>query len=101
MAVLPRAVGEPEFDALEIVELIRFYATRKPSPNVASNVERIRGLHHIYDAARDYLDVGMAVVNTAPDGRVSCRKIESEIGIHKDSVVKHVHNGKRLLGDAA
>jgi tellurite resistance protein len=99
VASLPRAKGTPDAAAAKIVEAIRNYARQTPSHERDANIERIRGLHHIFDAARDSLDVGLAVVNAPGPGKVSYRKADAEIGIHWDTVKYHVDHGKALLAE--
>lgn len=98
MSVLPHAQGQPDDEARKIITLIRRYARRVTADTIQENIERIRGLHHILDAARDNFDIGLLYANRAGRGAVSCRKIEEQLGINKDTVAKRTAKAKELLG---
>lgn len=98
---LPRATGDPGPRAAEIVQQIHDYAERPASEDVEVNAERIRGLHHILDAAQDALRIGLAIVNAhAPGkGKLSYRGAEQRLGIHRDTVQSYVRQGQEEIGD--
>lgn len=98
MYKLPRAIGQPSGRAATLVRWIHDYATRPASNDVDDNVERIRGLHHILDAAQDALRMGMAVVNAEGPGKVSYREAEKRLGISKDTVQAYVRQGRGETG---
>jgi|SRR5882757_4838598 len=103
MSTLPRANGKPDREARAIVERIRAYARRPASDNHDVNVQHVRGVHHILDAAHDALPVALAIANSEGPGKVSYRDVDRELGIHKDTVGYRVAQGKALLAkeDAA
>lgn len=95
MVVLRRAEGSPEPEAQAIIDQIFRYASRTPQ-GLNADMERIRGLHHILDAAQDALHVGVAKVND-PDSKVGYRTIEAKTGIHWQTVRKYSVAGTKYL----
>lgn len=93
MSTLPRATGTPGPAATEIMQRIHDYAARPASDDVDVNTERIRGLHHILDAAQDALRIGLAIVNAHGPGKLSYREAERRLGIHRDTVQSYVRRG--------
>jgi hypothetical protein len=91
---LPRATGTPDRRAKAIIKRINDYAVQPPSDDVDKNAERIRGLHHILDAAHDALRMGLAVVNAHGPGKLSYRGAEERLGIHRDTVQAYVREGR-------
>lgn len=94
MYKLPRATGTPDRRAKAIIKRINDYAVQPPSDDVDKNAERIRGLHHILDAAQDALRVGLAIVNAHGRGKLSYREAERRLGIHRDTVQAYVRQGR-------
>lgn len=101
MSVLPRAKGTPEPAAKRLIEQIAAYAAQPATDDIDDNIARLRGLHHIYDAARDALDVGLAIMQQAPHGKVSFRVAAAETGIHPSSVANHIDKGRQILKEAS
>jgi hypothetical protein len=101
MSELRRAAGTPEEEAALIIAQIRRYATRRPYPDPDDNAMRLMSLHHIYDAARDYLDIGMAVLNSGDEeGRLSIRVQADVLGWGSPATVdKHIRRGRSLLAE--
>lgn len=102
MSEFPRAPGTPEPDAAAIIEQIRAYARREPAEDPDDNALRLIGLHHILDAARDHLAIGMAIVNTKGPGKLAIRT-QAEIlglGVHL-TADKHIKRGRQQLEQEA
>jgi hypothetical protein len=103
MSTLPRANGKPDREAARIVKQIRAYARRPASDDHDANIQHVRSVHHILDAAKDALPIALAIANSEGPGKVSYRDVDRELGIHKDTVGYRVAQGKALLAgeDAA
>lgn len=99
MSVLPRANGQPDREAAKIIDRIRGYARQPASDDFDTNVQHVRNVHHIYDAAQDALNIALAIANQPGPGKVSYRDMDPELGLHKDTAASRVPKGRALLAE--